>query len=92
MEKIAPEDPTAALRRAIDLMGGSTEAVRKLNARGHEITGPATLYQWKKSRVPADYCPDIEALTGVRCEALRPDVAWVVLRRRSATKPTAAEA
>jgi DNA-binding transcriptional regulator YdaS (Cro superfamily) len=30
-----------------------------------------------KSRVPADVCPLIERATGVRCEALRPDINWV---------------
>lgn len=35
--------------------------------------------QWKK-QVPAEVCPEIERLTGVRCEELRPDVAWGVLR------------
>ena len=33
-------------------------------------------------RIPAEYCPRIEALTNglVRCEDLRPDVQWSVLR------------
>jgi DNA-binding transcriptional regulator YdaS (Cro superfamily) len=38
------------------------------------------IYQWKKTRVPADRCPDVEQLTGVRCEDLRPDVNWAVVR------------
>lgn len=35
-----------------------------------------------KRRVPAERCPDIERETGglVRCEDLRPDVAWLVVR------------
>ena len=69
------------LERAIKVADGMTALVRKLNERGHTITGHATVYQWKKTgRVPAEYCPDIEALTGVRCEELRPDVNWAVLR------------
>ena len=36
----------------------------------------------KKERVPAEACPDIEALTGIACELLRPDVNWSVLRAR----------
>ena len=38
---------------------------------------------WRKRRVPAEYCPAIERATGgaVRCEQLRPDIDWVVLRR-----------
>jgi DNA-binding transcriptional regulator YdaS (Cro superfamily) len=42
--------------------------------------------QWKDEgrRVPAEKCPAIERLTGgrVRCEDLRPDVAWDVLREQ----------
>ena len=38
------------------------------------------LTNWKQRGIPAEKCPDIEALTGVRCEELRPDVNWAVLR------------
>lgn len=75
------------LERAIRIAGGLTELMRKLNERGHDISGHATVYQWKKAgRVPAEYCPDIEVLTGVRCEELRPDIAWGVLRSTTTTK------
>lgn len=40
--------------------------------------------QWKEEgrQVPAEHCPAIERLTGgrVRCEQLRPDIDWLVLR------------
>ena len=36
-------------------------------------------------QVPAEQCPNIEALTGVRCEDLRPDVNWAVLRAAPVT-------
>jgi DNA-binding transcriptional regulator YdaS (Cro superfamily) len=40
--------------------------------------------QWANGvrRVPAEHCPRIERITGgaVRCEDLRPDVEWSVLR------------
>lgn len=43
--------------------------------------------QWKElgRRVPAEYCPLIERATDgeVRCEDLRPDVAWDVLRMQA---------
>lgn len=45
---------------------------------------------WKqRQNVPAEYCPAIERATGgmVRCEELRPDVEWDVLRQQ-AVKPT----
>lgn len=41
--------------------------------------------QWKEEgrRVPAEHCPVIERLTAgaVRCEELRPDIEWSVLRK-----------
>jgi len=49
----------------------------------------AAVSQWKDEgrRVPAEHCPAIERLTGgkVRCEDLRPDVPWDVLREQPAT-------
>lgn len=48
--------------------------------------------QWKDPgrKVPAEHCPEIERATGavVRCEELRPDVAWDVLRLQA--EPAAA--
>jgi DNA-binding transcriptional regulator YdaS (Cro superfamily) len=45
---------------------------------------PVLLSQWGtgKRQVPAEHCPAIERATGgaVRCEDLRPDVEWSVLR------------
>lgn len=45
------------------------------------------LPQWKmpNRRVPAEHCPTIERLTNgaVRCEQLRPDIAWSVLREQA---------
>ena len=69
--------PETHIERAIALMGGAAETVRKLGLNGH-----ATVYQWTKTRVPAERCPQIEAATNglVRCEDLRPDVQWSVLR------------
>lgn len=62
------------VERAIRLSDGMTALVRKLNERGHDITGHATVYQWKKvGRVPAPYCNDVEAISGVRRWDLRPD-------------------
>lgn len=60
-----------------------TALARKLTERGHKVTDHRTVYQWTKTRVPAEYCPDIEALTGVRCEDLRSDVNWSVLRKKA---------
>lgn len=41
-----------------------------------------TVHGWAHDRVPADRCPAIERETAghVRCEDMRPDVDWSVLR------------
>ena len=84
---------TDALQLAIRAAGGSTALIRLMNARGHSISGPSTVSQWVITRVPAHYCPDIEFLTGVMCESLRPDVAWGVVRNsRKAKKFTSSTA
>lgn len=45
---------------------------------------PILISQWahRKRQVPAERCPDIERATAgaVRCEDLRPDIDWAVLR------------
>ena len=43
------------------------------------------VHQWTKTRIPAEHCPAIERETGgvIRCEDLRPDVEWGVLRQAS---------
>jgi len=43
--------------------------------------------KWQDIGVPAERCPDIELLTNgqVRCEELRPDVNWSILRNKKAT-------
>lgn len=68
-----------AARRAIELLGGVVRAARALNVKGGRHQ---TVQAWLKSRVPAEYCPTIERETGgaVRCEELRPDIEWHVLR------------
>ena len=43
-----------------------------------------TLTNWKQRGIPADKCPDIEQATGIKCEVLRPDVNWAVLRKVAA--------
>jgi DNA-binding transcriptional regulator YdaS (Cro superfamily) len=66
--------------RAIDKAGGITALARAMNLSGHSV-----VHQWRLTRVPAEKCPDIEALTGVTCEDLRPDVNWAVLRAPATT-------
>jgi DNA-binding transcriptional regulator YdaS (Cro superfamily) len=75
------------LERAIDAAGGITRLAMALGLNSH-----AVINQWRLNRVPAEHCPAIEQFTRakaaeagdpsliVRCEELRPDVAWGVLR------------
>lgn len=55
----------------------------------------ALMSQWRTGHrpIPAGRCPDIEAATNgaVRCEELRPDVRWGVLRARRRGNPGAAQ-
>lgn len=74
---------TSALERACDIAGGSTKLAIALGKR------KAVISQWKTTRVPAEACPDIERLTGVRCEELRSDVNWSVLRAPKRAKQKA---
>lgn len=66
---------TTPLNRAIEIAGGITAFSKALGLSSHSVAN-----QWRRNRVPAERCPDIEALTGVRCEELRYDVNWWVLR------------
>lgn len=67
--------PKEALQQAIEKAGGQSELARTLELSGHQV-----IYQWGLTRVPAEYCPKLEKLTGVRCELLRPDMDWAVVR------------
>ena len=69
------KDIKTPLERAIEAAGGITKLSRSLKLSGHMV-----IYQWSKTRVPAEQCPNIEALTGIKCEELRPDVNWAVVR------------
>jgi DNA-binding transcriptional regulator YdaS (Cro superfamily) len=70
----------APLDRAAEILGSQTALAALLGVSKGAVS------QWKDEgrRVPAEYCPLIERATGgrVRCEELRPDVAWDVLRQQ----------
>ena len=71
-----------ALKRAIGVAGTVTQLARWV---GVSDNAP---HMWlARGRVPAEHCPDIERETGVRCEELRPDVSWYVLRAKPARGP-----
>jgi DNA-binding transcriptional regulator YdaS (Cro superfamily) len=76
---------TDAIRAAAEKVGGQASLARILDVK------PPTVNQWVKGerQVPAEQCPAIERATGgaVRCEELRPDVPWEVLRMQAGTEP-----
>lgn len=63
--------------RAIEIVGSQAALAEALGlpTRQH-------LWNWTQRRVPTERCPDIERITNgaVRCEDLRRDVNWAVLR------------
>jgi DNA-binding transcriptional regulator YdaS (Cro superfamily) len=72
-------------------------AIRHIGSAGalaRELAVPASSpSMWKKrGRVPAEHCPAIERATGgaVRCEDLRPDIEWGVLRAPPSAQQEAA--
>lgn len=88
--------PVEALERAIKLAGGQTAFADALTKRRVAIKGPgeepvsqARVWNWlrRDKKAPAEFCPDIEALWGVACEELAPDVDWAVLRASGASSP-----
>jgi len=72
-----PRETPAA--KAVRLLGGPVRAAARLHVERYQ-----TVQSWLRHRIPAEYCPLIERETGgaVRCEDLRPDVAWDVLRKQ----------
>lgn len=73
-----------ALNRAITLLDGLAPFTAAVGA-------PSThaVKAWRISGVPERYCPTIERITNgaVRCEELRPDVEWSVLRTSTPQTP-----
>lgn len=69
-----------AILKAADILGGQASLARAMGVQ------PPTVNQWAKGArpIPAERCPQIERLTsgGVKCEELRPDVNWAVLRAK----------
>jgi DNA-binding transcriptional regulator YdaS (Cro superfamily) len=74
-----------ALEHAIEIVGSQTALAKNLGV------AQAHVWHWLHSRVPADRCPAIERAThgAVRCEDLRPDVDWAVLRNSDCPKEAA---
>jgi DNA-binding transcriptional regulator YdaS (Cro superfamily) len=72
--------PQEALDKAVAKLGSMQSLAAPLGVTKGAVS------QWKMPgrRIPAEHCPTIEKLTDgdVRCEQLRPDVEWVVVRNQ----------
>lgn len=63
------------IEKAVAHLGGNSECVRQLGVSWKAFP------QWLgQGFVPAEYCPRIEQLTGVRCEELNDRVDWSLIR------------
>lgn len=59
------------LDQAIESVGGVSELARRLNV------GQSVVSNWRsRGRVPLEACANVEAVSDVTCEQLRPDVTW----------------
>jgi DNA-binding transcriptional regulator YdaS (Cro superfamily) len=81
---MAHPTPVEALLSAIDILGSQTALANALSKRFPEPVSPARVWNWinRDGGVPSEFCPDIEDLTGVKCEHLCPGTNWPVLRKR----------
>ncbi|MBS0339821.1 MAG: helix-turn-helix domain-containing protein [Proteobacteria bacterium] len=67
--------------QALLVVGTHRELAKRI---GVSIAAPGN---WVlRGRVPAEHCPAIERETGVRCEVIRPDIPWGVLRAQPASR------
>lgn len=69
------------IEKAIAQLGGLRKAAGLFDVAGYQA-----LQSWiRLGRVPAEYCPLIEHLTGVRCEDLNGRVDWSLIRGTTCT-------
>jgi DNA-binding transcriptional regulator YdaS (Cro superfamily) len=82
--------PEAALDQASEIVGSMQALAEKL----HVTKGAVGQWKLPSRRIPAEHCPAIERLTGgvVRCEVLRPDVDWAIVRASPALETAHAPA
>ncbi|MBX7229631.1 MAG: helix-turn-helix domain-containing protein [Burkholderiaceae bacterium] len=86
MKQVTPVD---ALRMAIKKAGGQSALARRLSEQKQSARiSTANVWNWlhRDLKVPAEHCPDIEAVTGVKCEELYPNANWGVLRGTAKTE------
>ena len=72
-----------AIQKAFNILGNKNGRGGMSSLAKHFGITTWAVSKWRYTGVPVERCPDIEMLTNgeVRCEDLRPDVNWPVLRR-----------
>lgn len=60
-----------SIQSAIDTVETMTALAKRLGVSYQAVQ------KWVANGVPVERCAAVEAATGVRCEELRPDVAWL---------------
>ena len=77
-EELMSKQHQAHFERAVRIIGGSTATARLLGLYPSAVSNMIA----RGKPIDASYCPLIEQATGrrVKCEELRPDVRWDVLR------------
>lgn len=75
-----------SLLKAVQILGGQSATARAISTPKRRLV-QSNIYKWIHSpnpdeMPPAEYCPSLERATEgqVRCEELRQDVEWEVLR------------
>lgn len=66
-----------ALEDAIRAAGGLSQLARKLTLHTDRMVLMQNIDRWRKHTLPPMHCPAIEAVTGVKCEKLRPDIQFI---------------
>lgn len=64
-----------AAQEVVRRLGGPVKTAAVLGAPSYQ-----TVQSWTKNGIPAEYCPEAEALSGISCEEMCPGVNWALVR------------
>lgn len=68
------------MEHPIDRAGKVVGSLAELGRRLGVTRGAINHWKLPGRHTPAEHCPRIERMTGIRCEELNPEVDWSVLR------------
>lgn len=83
MEKLTP---VTALKQAAEIAGGQSALAKKIGVSA------VRMWNWinRDGGAVAEFCPDIEAATGITCDQLCPTVNWAFVRKQHRKRPAKA--